>query len=222
MNHSSFHWRLIWFFLIVAIITFGYIALSNKGWLDFLADGTAVRQWVRELGAWGPVSIIGLMTLAIVMSPIPSAPIALAAGAVYGHYEGTIYVAIGSETGAIIAFLTSRLLGADALKEKVDNHYLQRFLDSQNALMAIVFISRLLPFISFDMISYAAGLTPLNFWRFAIATFAGILPASFVLAHFGSELASNENQRIGLTILLLGLIPALLILGKWFSKRLRT
>jgi len=219
MNMSVPRWRLFWFLLIIGIFALGYVAFSRQGLLDFLADGTALRQWIQGLGLWGPVVIIGLMTMAIVMSPIPSAPIALAAGAAYGHYEGTLYVVIGSETGAIVAFFTARLLGADVLKNKISNQYFQRFLGSQNALMGIVFSSRLLPFISFDMVSYAAGLTPLKFWRFAIATFAGILPASFLLAHFGSELASSESRRIGLTVLLLGVVSLVIILGQWFSQR---
>jgi len=215
-------WRLIGFLLVVAALALIYILLSQQGAIDFLADGTALRQWIQGLGFWGPLTIIGLMTVAIVMSPIPSAPIALAAGAAYGHYEGALYVLIGSELGAIVAFFTSRLLGPAVLQRWTDQHYLQRFLGSQNALMGIVFVSRLLPFISFDMISYAAGVTPLKFWRFAIATIAGILPASFLLAHFGSELASSESQRIGLTVLLLGLISLSVMLAQWLSSRKKT
>ena len=53
-----------------------------------------------------------------------------------------------------------------------------------------------LPFIFFDVVSYAAGLTALSFWRFAIATLASIMPASFLLAHFGNEMATGEASRI--------------------------
>jgi len=88
---------------------------------------------------------------------------------------------------------------------------------SQHALMGVVFISRLLPFISFDMVSYAAGVTPLRFWRFAVATLAGIIPASFLLAHFGTELASGESQRIGITLLLLATVSLFIMLATWFS-----
>ncbi len=70
--------------------------------------------------------------------------------------------------------------------------------------MGIVFASRLLPFISFDLVSYAAGLTVLSFWRFAVATLAGILPASFLLAHFGREMASGETTQIMIAALVLG------------------
>ena len=78
--------------------------------------------------------------------------------------------------------------------------------------MGIVFVSRLLPFISFDMVSYAAGITPLSFWRFSIATLAGIIPSSYLLAHFGSELASAETGSIAITLLLLGGITLAIIL----------
>jgi uncharacterized membrane protein YdjX (TVP38/TMEM64 family) len=75
--------------------------------------------------------------------------------------------------------------------------------------MGTVFASRLMPFISFDIVSYAAGLTSLSFWRFAIATMAGIIPASFLLAHFGGELVADESNRILLAVALLGALTAL-------------
>ena len=77
---------------------------------------------------------------------------------------------------------------------------------SQNALAWIVFISRLLPFVSFDLVSYAAGLTLLSFWRFALVTLAGVIPVSFLLAHFGREMSSGETDRFMYTALGLGLI----------------
>jgi len=43
---------------------------------------------------------------------------------------------------------------------------------------------------------YAAGLTPPSAWRFAVATLAGIVPAGFLLAHFGDELASADAGRM--------------------------
>ena len=95
--------------IIIALII-GYVALARTGAVSFLQDGVALKQWIQALGVVGPLVIIGLMIVAIIMSPIPSAPIALAAGAVYGHMAGAIYVAIGAELGAIIAFYIARLI----------------------------------------------------------------------------------------------------------------
>lgn len=210
---------------VLAVFLATVLILWRTGMLDRLRDGEALGQAVRQLGPLGPLLIIGLMTVAIVMSPIPSAPIGLASGAVYGHYWGAIYVAIGSEVGALIAFGISRLVGYDALRTRLgarlSTGLLHRFVTSQNALMAVVFATRLMPFLSFDIISYAAGLTPLTTWRFAAATLLGIVPASFLLAHFGAELASGDWGRTGLTVLALGLITLLPVAWKVAPARFR-
>ena len=52
-------------------------------------DGDTISGWVMVAGLWGPLLIIVLMTVAVVATPIPSAPIALAAGAAYRHTLGT-------------------------------------------------------------------------------------------------------------------------------------
>lgn len=204
---------------IIAALVGAYVVLSRTDTLAFLENGAAMKQWFQELGVVGPLAIISLMTLAIIMSPIPSAPIALAAGAAYGHTVGTVYVILGAELGAITAFAIARLAGMVTVQRWFGVQAILRLNGSQNAMMAIVFVSRLLPFISFDIVSYAAGVTPLSYWRFAVATLAGIIPASFLLAHFGAEMASGESRRIGTTLLLLGGVTLVIVLSKWLSKR---
>ena len=196
--------------LVAAALALALVAtyhfLEQTGALAIILDGHALREFVMGLGMLGPLAIIGLMVVAILVSPIPSAPIALAAGALYGHTWGTGYIALGAEIGALAAFGLARLLGRDALQRWLGSRLPNARLGSQNALMAIVFISRLLPFISFDVVSYAAGFTTLTWWRFALATLAGILPASFLLAHFGEEMVSGELDRIVYAVLALGLV----------------
>lgn len=182
-----------------------------------LLDGEALEMLVARAGFWGPVLIVTLMTVAVVASPIPSAPIALAAGAAYGHLWGTVQVVIGAELGALIAFGLARVLGHDVLRRVFGDRVDAGLLGSQTALTATVFASRLMPFVSFDMISYAAGLSRLHAWRFALATLAGIVPASFLLAHFGGETASGDLGRATWAVLGLGLVTGLPLL--WVATR---
>ncbi|MGD9954347.1 MAG: TVP38/TMEM64 family protein [Burkholderiales bacterium] len=205
----------------VAALAAAYWLFRDSGLLATLMDGRELRQTVVGLGAAGPLAVVGFMTLAILVSPIPSAPIALAAGAAYGHAWGTVYILAGAELGALLAFGLARLLGRDALQRWLGQRLPRTRLGSQGYLMAIVFVSRLLPFISFDVVSYAAGLTSLTFWRFALATFAGILPASFVLAHFGGEMATGEADRILYSVLALGLLTGLPLAVHFLRERRR-
>ncbi len=194
--------------LVLLVLFTTYLVLHETGALSTILDGAALRKHVEQLGAWGPLAIIALMILAVLVSPIPSAPIAMAAGAAYGHAWGTLYVLIGAETGAIAAFGLARILGHAALKRWFGDRLEMGLIGSQNALMGVVLVSRLVPFISFDLVSYAAGLTVLSFWRFALATLAGIVPASFLLAHFGLEMMNGDGDQFMYTALALGLVTA--------------
>ncbi len=177
-------------------------------------DEAWLRGVIGQPGVWGPVALIGLMVLAIVASPIPSGPIAIAAGAIFGTLHGAIYVIIGAVLGAVLAFYIARVFGHDAIRRS-DNAVVKYIAKprSQWSLMAVVFASRLIPFVSFDAVSYAAGVTNLTFPRFAIATVAGCAPVSFALSAMGAGMHDNESSPLLLTILAgITLVP---VIGKW-------
>lgn len=158
---------------------------------DFVA--TAVQRV-------GPVAIILLVALGIVVSPIPSGAVALVAGALFGTVVGGALTILGAGLGASCAFALSRYVGRGQLL--CSRSSVARFLTherSQRALMLGVFLTRLVPFISFDAVSYLAGLTPLTFWRFFIATVSGTAPVCIAFAAAGSSAAAD------------GLHPAMLV-----------
>jgi uncharacterized membrane protein YdjX (TVP38/TMEM64 family) len=95
--------------LAAGLIVFGHDKLPNfnEEW---------IRKTVSNLGAIGPFALIGLMVLAIEVSPIPSGPIAVAAGALYGASGGAILSIVGAELGALLAFSASRYFGYDAVR----------------------------------------------------------------------------------------------------------
>ncbi len=198
-----------------SILIFIVLALLIWSWFDHFSTGNdwynleTILEVIRNAGKWGPVFIIVLITTAIVFSPLPSAPIAMASGALFGHTLGTLYIFLGSLLGASIAFSIGRTLGFDAAHSWLENRYPHWKLSDQRRLMVIVMFSRLLPFISFDIVSYAAGITKLTYWRFLLATSIGILPASFLLAHFG-EVALEHTFTIN-GILIIVLICAVVI-----------
>jgi uncharacterized membrane protein YdjX (TVP38/TMEM64 family) len=182
-------------------------------------------EWAHDtvvgLGVAGPLALVGLMIHAIVVSPIPSGPIAVAAGALYGMLWGGVLAIAGVALGALIAFGTTRYLGFDAIRRS-DNSVLEYIARprSQFALMLIVFASRLVPFISFDADSYAAGLTCLSFGRFALATLLGIAPICFALAAMGAGMVECGTDWM-LVVTMGGAITLLPILGKWVWDRVK-
>jgi uncharacterized membrane protein YdjX (TVP38/TMEM64 family) len=196
-----------------------YWVLDGSQYLKSIQDSQVILAYLQSLGMFGPVMIIVMMSVAIMVSPLPSAPIAIAAGAAYGHTWGTLYVLLGSLFGAVGAFMVARYFGYETVRQYVEKHLPKRFYDSQNTLMGLVLVTRLMPFLSFDVISYAAGLTPLVLWRFVLATIIGITPASFFLAHVGSELASTEPRKIAIALLVLAGVYVVMFVVNVFLRK---
>ncbi|WZK91575.1 VTT domain-containing protein (plasmid) [Aliisedimentitalea scapharcae] len=183
-------------------------------------DQQNIATLLERAGPLGPIAIVGLMTLAVVISPLPSAPIAVAAGAAFGHVLGTGLVLAGALAGAMIAFALARSLGRVFVARWVGSTPDAGLLGSQNFLTWTVFVSRLVPFVSFDLVSYAAGMSALRPWRFVLATLAGTGPASFGLAHLGSALSQPASGGVFWPVLALGLLTGVpVIWAAWRSRR---
>lgn len=213
--------KLLLFFGFILFTLFVFVKLNEIGWLDTLKNQEEMLFIIKELGLIGPIVIILLIATAIIITPIPSAPVALVSGALYGHTFGTVYVVLGALSGALIAFSISKKLGYDYVNTKLHHKMPQKIVGSQNVLMMIVFITRLAPFISFDVISYAAGLTNLTFSRFFIATLMGIIPISFILAHLGSEVENGEMESIAIALILLGFFTLVPLIIKILTIKFR-
>ncbi len=188
--------------LLLGLLGAGWWLAASGDALSELYDPQKIQGLIDRAGIYGPLLLMAIMAVAIVLSPLPSAPITLAAGAAYGHTWGTVYVLVGAEIGAIVAFFIARVCGREFVRRLAGDKLPQTRINTQNGLTAVVFTTRLLPFMSFDAVSYAAGLTRLTAARFAVATLAGMIPATFVLTHFGAEMRADDGTglMIGLSV----------------------
>jgi uncharacterized membrane protein YdjX (TVP38/TMEM64 family) len=155
------------------------------------------------------------MVLAVVISPIPSLPLDIAAGAFFGPFLGTIYSVIGALGGAVVSFMISRFIGREFIERFLGGHINFCTECSDELLTKIVFFSRLLPVVSFDVISYGAGLTKMSLKKFSMATALGMIPLTFVYNYFGSVLVIGKVLTI-----FLGLIMVILffMIPRWIER----
>ncbi len=193
----------------------GLYAIVQVSGLQEILHPERLTSYLTELGGAGPFALMGLMTLAVVVSPIPSLPIDLAAGAAYGPFWGAVYVLIGAEVGAIISFLIGRALGRDVLSRwlKTDITFCEQC--SDHHLIGLMIVARLVPVFSFDIVSYGAGLTKMSLKAFALATFVGMAPPTFALTYLGSAVMTVQWPLIlagGL------LVVVFLLLPKWIMN----
>lgn len=180
--------------IILAIAGFtslGYVIDFER----YLAP-SRLAEVLAGTGPLAPLVFIALMAAAVVVSPIPSLPLDLAAGATFGPLLGTTYAVIGAELGAVLSFLIGRALGRELIARLLRREvaFCERCSDSH--LTILVLVSRLVPVFSFDVISYGAGLTNMSLAAFALATFVGMIPPTFALVYFGSSLVSTRLPLI--------------------------
>ncbi len=157
------------------------------------ADVEAVKEYIRSYGSLAIVISMFLMIIQSIAAPIPAVLITFANAAVFGWVAGAIISWTGAMLGAAICFGLARLFGRDFVVKLTGKAALQsvdKFFVSYGA--RSIFIARLLPFVPFDPISYAAGLTGMSFWSFFLATGLGQLPATIVYSYAGSTMLSGN------------------------------
>jgi uncharacterized membrane protein YdjX (TVP38/TMEM64 family) len=146
-------------------------------------DGHAIGDYFRSFGIWGPLISLGLMVLQAILAPIPGSLIGLANGLAYGVFWGGVLTLTGQTLAAIVCFTLARQFGRSRLESVIGgqaNGVGSGWLSRWGA--AGIVATRLVPGVSFDLISYAAGLTRMSFSRFLIATIAGSAPQAFLAA----------------------------------------
>lgn len=158
-------------------------------------DTTIVIDYLRSFGKLAIVVSFTLMVLQSIAAPIPAFLITLSNAAIFGWWQGAILSWASAMAGAALCFFIARVLGRDAV-EKLTSKGAMESIDvffERYGKFAIL-ICRLLPFVSFDFVSYGAGLTNMKFWSFFIATGLGQLPATIVYSYVGGTLTGGAQK----------------------------
>jgi uncharacterized membrane protein YdjX (TVP38/TMEM64 family) len=200
--------------LLVLSVAVGWWALPSFDYERYLSLAS-LTQRLHDAGPWAPLLLIGSMTFAVLIPPIPSLPLDLAAGAVFGPFYGALYAMIGAEIGAVAGFLIARAMGREALSRlfKTKATFCQTCTDHQ--LMGAIFFARLIPIFSFEVVSFGAGFTNVSLKTFALATLIGMAPPTFAFTYLGSSIVSTQWSLI---VAGAGMVLVFLVLPKILAK----
>lgn len=194
--------------LLIAVACYFFIPAVNSIMNTIFAmfatgDFQVVKDFVASYGPYAMLVSAILMILQSVMAPLPAFLITFANANLFGWWQGAILSWSSAMIGALVCFYIARILGRDVVEKLTSKAGLQQideFFDRHG--QKSVLIARLLPFISFDFVSYFAGLTSMRFWAFFIATGIGQLPATIVYSYVGGMLTGGARLFVtGLLIL---------------------
>ena len=168
--------------LLVALLLYRY---------DFVhLDANTLADRVRASGTVGPLALIALLIVQAVIAPLPSPPILMAAGFVYGPWLGFGIGWLGLLLGASACFGLARVLGRPFAQRfvrpghlaTIDAHIATR---AGATVLGIVSLRVFMPPL-FDIVSYGCGLLGVSFPWFAVATALGEIPKVGSFTYIGS------------------------------------
>ncbi len=177
------------------------------------ADLDKVANYIRSFGGYAVAFSFCLMVFSSLIAPLPAFLITLSNAAIFGWWQGAILSWSSAMVGAALCFGISRVLGRDVVERFAGKGALasvEGYFEKYGT--KTVLICRLLPFVSFDTVSYFAGLTPLKFIPFFIATGIGQTPATIVYSYVGGMLTGGAKYLVTglLCVFSLGILATIL------------
>jgi uncharacterized membrane protein YdjX (TVP38/TMEM64 family) len=207
--------------LAVAAAVFGYLFIEYRA--ELTLESLARREAdLHEFREENPVLVYGaafLVYVAVTGMSLPgSIPLSLTIGWLFGFWRGVLLVSFASTAGATIAFLLSRYLFRDAVRQRLGD----RLADFDEALKRegpfYLFMLRLIPPVPYFLINLVMGLTPIRARTFWWVSQLGMLPGTCVVIYAASQVPSlgelaDEGARgllspqLVVAFVLLGLFP---------------
>lgn len=152
---------------------------------EVFSDRERLQGLLRNAGALAPLLFVGLLVVQAVVAPLPAPALAIAGGYGFGVVEGFFLTWLGSLIGGVISFGISRRFGRGFVAASPRAVRLDSFVEEYGAVL--IFVLRLIPLVSFDAISYAAGLSSIRFGAFLLATTLGMAPGTFAFVFLGGS-----------------------------------
>lgn len=183
-------------------------------------DLESIKQYILSFGIWAPIISFLLMLLQSVAAPLPAFLITFANAALFGWVWGAILSWSSAMAGAALCFFIAKFLGRDVVEKltsKMAINSIDEFFDKYGKYTILV--CRLLPFMSFDIVSYAAGLTSMKFMPFFIATGLGQLPATIVYSYVGGMLTGGAKLFVTGLMILFALTVAIYMFKKIYNDK---
>jgi uncharacterized membrane protein YdjX (TVP38/TMEM64 family) len=204
----SARWRLA---TLAAVLLAAVLLLALSGSLSV----DRVRGWADGYGAAGPLVFIALSaSLTVVFFPGPL--LAGASGLLFGTAVGTPVSLVAATLGASLAFCLGRWWAHDAVEEIAGprTRALRAWV-GRKGFLAVLY-ARIAPGMPYNVVNYAAGLTPVRLATFAAATAIGAAPRAFAYTALGGQLGSFSSWQ---TIVAASVLAAMAVIGLGLAAR---
>lgn len=204
--------NLILLFLFCVILTAGGVYLLGG------VEPEQVEAWLEQAGIWAPIIYILLYIIGTLLL-LPSTPLNLSGGAIFGVLWGTIWTGLAALLAAIIAFMFTRTVGRQWIVTRLKGRW--ESFDQEIHQGGLLYMSaiRLLPIIPYGVVNFAAGLTSIRFRDYLIGTAIGTIPGVLPFIMIGAGLQELRQGNISLILTAFTLVGLLVGVGTWYQRK---
>ena len=138
-----------------------------------------LKTLILSFGFWAPLISAFLMVAQSVILFLPAFPIFVVNALVFGPFYGLLLSWSSAVTGSMVCFSIAKTLGRPVVERMVNKEHLEtadRALKKYEKYVILLF--GFVPVVSFDVISYAAGLTLLAYWEFLLLVCIAQVPSA--------------------------------------------
>jgi uncharacterized membrane protein YdjX (TVP38/TMEM64 family) len=182
-------------------------------------DRQHLQTWLASMGILAPVVYIVFYTLGTLLI-LPSTPLNLTGGAIFGIYWGTLWTTLAALVAAIAAFAFTRTIGRELVRQKLAGHWIIIDAEIRQGGLFYLFAIRLLPIIPYGIVNFVAGLTSIKFKDYLIGTLLGTLPGVFPFVMMGAGITELSQGNI-LPLMLAFALTGILVAGATWYRRHR-
>lgn len=199
-NFFKKNWLIL--LILILVISWFFYSYFAKGiiYSTINSDVDSVKSTIESFGFYSYIIFILLVILEVVLAFIPPLVLYAVAGTLFGGFLGGVLTLIGNMIGTWICFKIARRYGKKFVEKKMSDKLkikFNKFFDKNGGLA--IFILRVNPLTTSDLVSYLSGLTKIKTMKFLIATGLGLIPMIFVQTYLG-DLIKDSPVLIGITI----------------------
>lgn len=185
--------------------------------IESFSDISLVSTYLRDFGILAPAVAFILFVLQAALPIFPYIILASVGGLLFGFELGLLLSWSGALVGACLAYWVCRLSATDWVIKMVEKkfNYNLREINGELAFWTIV-VARIIPVVPTPLINVVAALSGVSFWTFFFSSAIGKIPTAVLYTGLGVCLFNAQDAKM--TLLIIGAILALVIVGRYLSK----
>lgn len=193
--------ELVWFIVVIALFFFS---------LQLIRSGN-LNTFVSKTGIFGPIVLVLLKMTTLIIAPLGGSPLYVIGGALFGSWNGFLLTFSGDILGSAVCFYLSRKFGPNILNFFAGSQNKDRVVETVSIIKDTrSVIKARLAFISIpELLSYAAGLSQVSFWKFMVINALFYLPVDLGLVFLGSQIANVTAKYFLLLPIIIFILSAI-------------